>query len=57
VITFVDVSEQKRGDELRRLGTILRDSNDAVTVQDFTGKILAGTVGQWNCTAGMKPKP
>ena len=43
VITFVDISEQKRGDELRRLGTILRDSNDAVTVQDFTGKILA-----WN---------
>jgi PAS domain S-box-containing protein len=43
VITFVDISEQKRGDELRRLGTILRDSNDAVTVQDFNGKILA-----WN---------
>jgi two-component system CheB/CheR fusion protein len=43
VITFVDISEQKRGDELRRLGTILRDSNDAVTVQDFHGKILA-----WN---------
>lgn len=43
VITFVDISEQKRGDELRRLGTILRDSNDAVTVQDFTGKIQA-----WN---------
>jgi two-component system CheB/CheR fusion protein len=43
VITFVDISEQKRGDELRRMGTILRDSNDAITVQDFDGKILA-----WN---------
>lgn len=43
VITFVDISEQKRGDMLRRLGTILRDSNDAVTVQDFHGKIQA-----WN---------
>ncbi len=43
VITFVDVTEQKRGDELRRMGTILRDSNDAVTVLDFRGKILA-----WN---------
>jgi two-component system, chemotaxis family, CheB/CheR fusion protein len=43
VVTFVDISEQKRGDELRRLGTILRDSNDAVTVQDFEGNILA-----WN---------
>ncbi len=43
VITFVDITEQKRGDELRRMGTILRDSNDAITVQDFSGKILA-----WN---------
>jgi two-component system CheB/CheR fusion protein len=43
IITFVDISEQKHGDELRRMGTILRDSNDAITVQDFTGKILA-----WN---------
>ncbi len=43
VITFVDITEQKQGDVLRRLGTILRDSNDAITVQDFDGKILA-----WN---------
>jgi PAS domain S-box-containing protein len=43
VITFVDISAQKQGDELRRMGTILRDSNDAVTVQDFSGKFLA-----WN---------
>jgi two-component system CheB/CheR fusion protein len=43
VITFVEISEQKQGDVLRRLGTVLRDSNDAVTVQDFNGKILA-----WN---------
>jgi two-component system, chemotaxis family, CheB/CheR fusion protein len=43
VITFVDISAQKQGDELRRLGTVIRDSNDAVTLQDFAGKILA-----WN---------
>jgi two-component system CheB/CheR fusion protein len=43
VITFVDISEQKQGDELRRMGTILRDSNDAVSVLDFSGQILA-----WN---------
>ena len=43
VVTFVDITEQKRGDMLRRLGTILRDSNDAITMQDFDGKILA-----WN---------
>ena len=43
VVTFVDITEQKRGDMLRRLGTILHDSNDAITMQDFDGKILA-----WN---------
>jgi PAS domain S-box-containing protein len=43
VITFVDITEQKQGDALRRMGTILRDSNDAVTLLDFNGKILA-----WN---------
>jgi PAS domain S-box-containing protein len=35
VITFVDISAQKQGDELRRLGTVVRDSNDAVTLQDL----------------------
>jgi two-component system CheB/CheR fusion protein len=43
VITFVDITDQKRGDVLRRLGTILHDSNDAITMQDFSGNILA-----WN---------
>jgi len=43
VITFVDITEQKHGHELRRLGTVTRDSNDAVTVQDFDGKIWS-----WN---------
>ncbi|MCL4562594.1 MAG: PAS domain-containing protein [Chloroflexi bacterium] len=43
VITFVDITKQKHGDELRRMGTVLQDSNDAVTVQDFRGKIMA-----WN---------
>jgi two-component system, chemotaxis family, CheB/CheR fusion protein len=45
VITFVDISVQKQGDALRRLGTILRDANDAVTVQDFSGQILAWNTG------------
>ncbi|MGE5222543.1 MAG: CheR family methyltransferase [Omnitrophica WOR_2 bacterium] len=43
VITFVDITQQKRTDELLRIGTVIRDSNDAVTMQDFNGKILA-----WN---------
>jgi len=43
VITFVDITKQKQGDELRRLATVVRDANDAITVQDFSGKIL-----DWN---------
>jgi len=44
VITFVDITEQKLGEEqTRRLGTVLADSNDAITVQDLDGRIVA-----WN---------
>jgi two-component system CheB/CheR fusion protein len=50
VITFVDITEQKRLQESlreleadRRLAVVVRDSNDAVTVQDLEGRILA-----WN---------
>jgi two-component system, chemotaxis family, CheB/CheR fusion protein len=44
VVTFVDINASKLADErLRRLATVVRDSNDAVTVQDFDGRILA-----WN---------
>ncbi|MBI1850261.1 MAG: PAS domain-containing protein [Planctomycetes bacterium] len=44
VITFTDISEAKLADEhMKRLATVLMDSNDAVTVQDFDGRILA-----WN---------
>jgi two-component system, chemotaxis family, CheB/CheR fusion protein len=45
VITFVDITKQKQGDELRRLATVIRDANDAITVQDFTGKIQAWNQG------------
>jgi two-component system CheB/CheR fusion protein len=44
VITFVDIHSSKLAEEkLRRLAAVLRDCNDAVTVQDFDGRILA-----WN---------
>ena len=43
VITFVDVTEIKKGTQDRYLATVLRDSNDAVIVQDLDGKITA-----WN---------
>ncbi len=52
-ITFTEVTEMRnaraaRGDSeaLRRLAAVVRDANDAVTVQDFEGRILA-----WNPAA------
>jgi two-component system CheB/CheR fusion protein len=44
VISFVDIQHIKRTDDkIRWLATVVQDSNDAVTVQDFSGKILS-----WN---------
>jgi len=45
VITFVDISHLKEIKQLERLATVVRDSNDAVTVQDFDGKIMAWNKG------------
>jgi PAS domain S-box-containing protein len=36
------------GDEARRMVTVVRDSNDAITIQDFTGRITA-----WNRGAAL----
>jgi two-component system CheB/CheR fusion protein len=43
IATFMDISKIRQAHKLRRLATVVMDSNDAVTVQDFDGKILA-----WN---------
>jgi PAS domain S-box-containing protein len=44
VITFVDLTAQVEADaQARRLATVLRDSNDAVSVWDVDGRIVA-----WN---------
>ena len=43
VITFIDITDQKLLESRSRLATVVRDSNDAVTVVDFAGRILA-----WN---------
>ena len=43
VVTFVDITERKRLEGLARLAIVLRDANDAITVQDLDGRILA-----WN---------
>src|SRR5208283_5923884 len=44
VITCIDITERKRAEaESQRLAAVVRDSNDAVTVQDLDGEIIA-----WN---------
>ncbi|HSB68879.1 MAG TPA: chemotaxis protein CheB [Candidatus Methylomirabilis sp.] len=48
VVTFSDVSRVRQAEqEIRRLATVVRDSNDAVILSDPTGAILA-----WNRGAG-----
>jgi two-component system, chemotaxis family, CheB/CheR fusion protein len=46
VIIFVDITERKRLEGLARLAVVVRDSSDAITVQDLDGRILA-----WNRSA------
>jgi two-component system CheB/CheR fusion protein len=53
VMTFVDISELKQAEaalrqsslELQRLAVIIRDANDAISVHDLTGRILAWNPG------------
>ena len=47
VLTFIDITEQRHSqDAINRLHVIVRDSNDALTMQDMEGRILA-----WNPAA------
>ncbi|MFT5720688.1 MAG: two-component system CheB/CheR fusion protein [Motiliproteus sp.] len=49
VVTFIDVTQQLRADtEKRRLAQVLKDSNDAVIMQDLNGTIIA-----WNHGASV----
>lgn len=45
VMTFIDVHKVKQADKIRRLATVLDDSNDAVTVLNLGGNILAWNKG------------
>jgi two-component system CheB/CheR fusion protein len=52
VILFVDITEQRRmqaalkdAETLSRLAVVVRDASDAITVRDFTGRILAWNPG------------
>jgi two-component system CheB/CheR fusion protein len=44
-MTFVDVHKVKQADKIRRLATVLEDSNDAVMILDLKGNILAWNKG------------
>jgi two-component system CheB/CheR fusion protein len=55
VITFVNITKIKRAEKAlrdsetnRRLAAVVRDSNDAITVQDFEGNITAWNKGAVN---------
>ena len=48
VITFIDITEMRRmkkilkdSESMRRLALVVHDSNDAITLQDLMGHILA----------------
>ena len=46
VMTVIDIHKIKQAEEkVRRLATVLEDANDAITVQDFDGRILAWNKG------------
>ncbi len=45
VITFIDIGHLKGTKQLNRLATVVRDANDAITVQDFNGNVLAWNQG------------
>ncbi|MBA3013171.1 MAG: PAS domain-containing protein [Proteobacteria bacterium] len=45
VMTFFDVQKIKQADTFKRLATVLSDSNDAVTILDMEGNILAWNKG------------
>lgn len=66
VISFVDITEMssmrellKEADELSRLAVIVRDSSDAITMQDLQGNIIAWNPGAeklygWSETEALK---
>jgi len=61
VLTLTNIQQQvhQSEDQIRRFVTVLEDSNDAITVQDFNGRILAWNKGAemmygWNRAEALK---
>ncbi len=48
VMTVMDIHRIKQAEKIRRLATVLEDANDAITVRDFKGRILAWNKGAEN---------
>ena len=47
-MTVMDIHRIKQAEKIRRLATVLEDANDAITVRDFKGRILAWNKGAEN---------
>jgi len=45
VITFVDITKTRQAEMAERLAAVVRDSNDAITVQNLDGRITAWNKG------------
>jgi two-component system, chemotaxis family, CheB/CheR fusion protein len=56
VMTFVDVHKVKQADKIKRLSTVLEDSNDAITVLDLEGNILAWNRGAQQMYGWTEPE-
>ena len=56
VMTFIDVHKVKQAEKIRRLATVLDDSNDAVTVLDLEGNILAWNKGAQQIYGWTEPE-
>ena len=62
VITFTEITELNKAkalresEALRRLAVVVRDAQDAITVQDLERSALAWNPGGNDCTAGRSRK-
>ena len=56
VMTFLDIHTLKQADKVRRLATVLEDANDAITVVDKKGRILAWNKGAQQLYGWTEPE-
>lgn len=59
VINFINITDMKKMQSLSRLAAVVRDSHDAITVQDLEGRILAWNPGAermygWNESEALR---